>query len=145
MPTMRDMIRRKGSEVFSILPDAFVYEALAIMAKHNTGALLVVSGNKVEGILSERDCVRKVDLEGKSAKSARVSEIMTEKVVSVEAGQELEECMSLMIEKNIRHLPVMDGKALLGLISIRDVLREVVEVQKVMIAQLEHYIHGDGR
>lgn len=145
MPTMRDMIRRKGSEVFSISPDAPVYEALTIMAKHNVGALMVISGNKVEGILSERDCVRKVELEGKAVKIAKVSEIMTKNLIYVQAGQELEECMSVMIEKNIRHLPVMDGKDLLGLISIRDVLREVVEVQKVMIAQLEHYIHGDGR
>lgn len=145
MPTVRDMIRRKGSEVFSILPDALVYEALTIMAKHNVGALMVISGNKVDGILSERDCVRKVELEGKAVKTAKVSEIMTRNLIYVQAGQELEECMSLMIEKNIRHLPVMDGKDLLGLISIRDVLREVVEVQKVMIAQLEHYIHGDGR
>ncbi|MBC7878602.1 MAG: CBS domain-containing protein [Anaerolineales bacterium] len=145
MPTMRDMIRRKGNEVYSILPDAPVYEALTIMAKHNVGALMVISGTKVEGILSERDCVRKVELEGKAVKIVKVSEIMTRNLISVQAGQELEECMSVMIEKNIRHLPVFDGNDLLGLISIRDVLREVVEVQKVMIAQLEHYIHGDGR
>ncbi|MEK6751210.1 MAG: CBS domain-containing protein [Chloroflexota bacterium] len=145
MPTVRDMIRKKGSEVFSILPDATIYEALTIMAKHNTGALMVVSGNKVEGILSERDCVRKMDLAGKTSKSTKVSEIMTSKVIYVEAGQELEECMALMIDKNIRHLPVFDGKELLGLISVRDVLKEVVDVQKFMISQLEHYITGGGR
>ncbi|WKZ34257.1 MAG: CBS domain-containing protein [Anaerolineales bacterium] len=145
MPTVRDMIRKKGGEVFSILPDASVYDALAVMAKHNTGALMVVRGNKVEGILSERDCVRKVDLEGKTAKTIQVSEIMTTKVIYVEAGQELEECMALMIDKNIRHLPVFDGKELLGLISVRDVLKEVVDVQKFMISQLEHYITGGGR
>lgn len=145
MPTVRDMIRRKGSEVISILPDATIYEALTMMAKHNTGALMVVSGKKVEGILSERDCVRKVDLAGKTSKNTKVSEVMTSKVVFVEAGQELEECMALMIEKNIRHLPVFDGKELLGLISVRDVLKEVVDVQKLMISQLEHYITGGGR
>jgi len=145
MPTVRDMIRKKGSEVFSILPDATVYEALTIMAKHNTGALMVVRGNKVEGILSERDCVRKMDLAGKTAKNTKVSEIMTSKVIYVEAGQELEECMALMIDKNIRHLPVFDGNELLGLISVRDVLKEVVDVQKFMISQLEHYITGGGR
>ena len=145
MPTVRDMIRKKGSEVFSILPDATIYEALTIMAKHNTGALMVVSGNKVEGILSERDCVHKMDLAGKTSKSTKVSEIMTSKVIYVEAGQELEECMALMIDKNIRHLPVFDGKELLGLISVRDVLKEVVDVQKFMISQLEHYITGGGR
>jgi len=146
MSTVRDMIRKKGSEVFSISFDATVYEALTIMARHNTGALMVVSANnKVEGILSERDCVRRVELEGKTAKGTLVSEIMTSKVIYVEAGQQLEECMALMIDKNIRHLPVFEGKELLGLISVRDVLKEVVDVQKFMISQLEHYITGGGR
>jgi CBS domain-containing protein len=145
MSTVRDMIRRKGSEIFSIPPTATVLEALTLMAKHNTGALMVVSGSKIEGIISERDCVRKMDLEGRAAKSTRVSEIMTSKLISVEAGQQLEECMSLMIEKNIRHLPVYDGRELLGLISIRDVLKEVIDVQKSLISQLEHYITGGGR
>ncbi len=145
MPTVRDMIRRKGSEIFSILPDSTIYEALTIMAKHNTGALMVVSANKVEGILTERDCVRKVDLVGKTSKNTKVNEVMTSKVIYVEAGQELEECMALMIDKNIRHLPVFDDSELLGLISVRDVLKEVVDVQKFMISQLEHYITGGGR
>lgn len=145
MSTVRDMIRKKGSEIFSVPPDATIYEALSIMAKHNTGALMVVRGSKVDGILSERDCVRKVDLAGKTSKNTKVSEIMTSKVVYMEADQELEECMALMIDKNIRHLPIFDGKELLGLISVRDVLNEVVDVQKFMIAQLEHYITGGGR
>ncbi|NOH02860.1 MAG: CBS domain-containing protein [Chloroflexi bacterium] len=145
MPTVRDMIRKKGGEIFSVVPDATVYEALSVMAKNNTGALMVLSGNKVEGILSERDCVRKVDLAGRSSKTTRVSEIMTTKVIFVEASQPLEECMALMIDKNIRHLPVYDGGQLLGLISVRDVLKEVVDVQKFMISQLEHYITGGGR
>ena len=142
MSTVRDMIRKKGSEVYSILPSATVYEALVIMAKYNTGAVLVATGNKVDGILSERDCVRSVELEGRSVKNTKVSEIMTTKVIFVEASQPLEECMALMINKNIRHLPVYDGKELLGLISVRDVLNEVVDVQKFMISQLEHYITG---
>ena len=146
MSTVRDMIRKKGGEVFSISSDATVYEALTIMAKHNTGALMAVNANnKVEGILSERDCVRRVELEGKTAKGTLVSEIMTSKVIYVEAGQQLEECMALMIDKNVRHLPVFDGSELLGLISVRDVLKEVVDVQKFMISQLEHYITGGGR
>ena len=142
MSTVRDMIRKKGSEVYSILPGATVYEALVIMAKYNTGAVLVATGNKVDGILSERDCVRRVELEGRSVKNTKVSEIMTTKVIFVEASQPLEECMALMINKNIRHLPVYDGNELLGLISVRDVLNEVVDVQKFMISQLEHYITG---
>jgi CBS domain-containing protein len=145
MSTVRDMIRKKGSEVFSISPDATVFEVLTLMAKYNTGAMMVVKNGKVEGIVSERDCVRKMDLEGRSSKSAKVSEIMTSKVIYVEAGQQLEECMALMIDKNIRHLPVYDGNELLGLISVRDVLKEVIDVQKFMISQLEHYITGGGR
>lgn len=145
MSTVRDMIRRKGGEIFSISPDSTVYEALALMAKHNTGALMVLTGGKVEGIISERDCIRKVDLAGKSSQTTSVSEIMTSKVVYIEAGQPLEECMALMIDKNIRHLPVFDGNEFLGLISVRDVLKEVVDVQKFMISQLEHYITGGGR
>ena len=145
MSTVRDMIRKKGSEVFSISPDATVFEALSLMAKYNTGAMIVTRNGKVEGIVSERDCVRKMDLEGRSAKTAKVSEIMTSKVIYVKAGQQLEECMALMIDKNIRHLPVYDGNELLGLISVRDVLKEVIDVQKFMISQLEHYITGGGR
>ena len=145
MSTMRDMLKKKGGEVISIAPDATVLDALAMMAKSNTGALMVVNGGKVEGILSERDCIRKVDLMGRDSKTTKVSEIMTTKVIYVEASQPLEECMALMIDKNIRHLPVYDGKELLGLISVRDVLKEVVDVQKFMISQLEHYITGGGR
>ncbi len=145
MSTVRDMIRRKGGEIYSITPDSSVFEALELMAQHNTGALMVVSGSKVEGIISERDCVRKVDIAGKSSKTTKVNEIMTSKVVYIEASQPLEECMALMIDKNIRHLPVYDGKEFLGLISVRDVLKEIVDVQKFMISQLEHYITGGGR
>ena len=145
MSTVRDMIRNKGSEVFSITADVTVFEALKLMAQHNTGALMVVNGKKVEGILSERDCVRKVELLGKTAKGTTVGEVMTDKVIYVEASQPLEECMALMIDKNIRHLPVFDDKELLGLISVRDVLREMVDVQQFLISQLEHYITGGVR
>jgi CBS domain-containing protein len=145
MSTVRDMIRKKGSEVFSVTADMSVLDALKLMAQHNTGALMVVNGKKIEGILSERDCVRKLELMGRNAKNTTVGEIMTDKVIYVEASQPLEECMALMIDKNIRHLPVFDGKELLGLISVRDVLREVVDVQQFLISQLEHYITGDGR
>ena len=125
MSTVRDMIRKKGGDVFTISPEATVLEALNLLAQHNAGALMVMNGAKVEGILSERDCVRKVDLAGKTAKGLKVKDIMTSKVIYVEASQPLDECMALMIDKNIRHLPVYDGKELLGLISVRDVLKEV--------------------
>lgn len=142
MVNVRDLIRKKGGQIFSVKPDATVLEALKLMADKNTGAVMVMDGNKIAGILSERDCARKLDLDGKSAKTTKVSEIMTSKVLYVEASQSLEECMAIMIDKNIRHLPVYEGEKLLGLISVRDVLKEVVDYQKFMISQLEHYISG---
>ena len=145
MATVRDMIRKKGSEVFSIAPESTVYEAMESMAQHNTGALLVMSGEKMVGILSERDCVRRVELEGRNVRETKVSDIMTGEVITVDCDQPLEECMSLMLEKSIRHLPVYDSKKLMGFVSVRDVLREMIEMQQVMLSQLERYITGGGR
>jgi CBS domain-containing protein len=145
MATVRDMVRKKGYEVFTIAPEATVFEALEMMAKHNIGALLVMTEDEIKGIVSERDCIRKVDVIGKNARDTRVSDIMTSSVITVDANQPLEECMSLMIDKNIRHLPVCEGKELLGLVSVRDVLKEVIEVQQMMLSQLERYITGGGR
>lgn len=145
MSTVRDIIRKKGSEIWSIAPDASVYDAIQMMAEKNAGALLVITGDSVEGILSERDCIRKVDLKGHTSRMTKVNDIMTSEVVSVQATEQLEECMTTMIENNIRHLPVYDGEQLLGLISVRDVLKEVVEVQKSLISQLERFIIGGGR
>jgi CBS domain-containing protein len=145
MTTIRDIIRKKGGEVYSISPDASVFEALKLMADHNTGALLVMSGGKVEGILSERDCVRRLDLHGRKAKDTTVNDIMTSKVLYAQVNQSIEECVAVMLDKNIRHLPVFDGDELVGLISARDALAEMVDQQKFMISQLEHYITGGGR
>ena len=145
MATVRDMIRKKGSKVFTIAPEASVLDALEMMAKHNIGALLVMSGEDQVGILSERDCIRKVELMGKHVRDTKVNEIMTSDVVTVDCGQPLEECMTLMIDRNIRHLPVYDGKELMGLLSVRDVLKEVIEVQQMMLSELERYITGSGR
>jgi CBS domain-containing protein len=145
MTTLRDIIRKKGEEVYSISPQATVFEALKMMADHNTGALLVISDGKVRGILSERDCVRRLDLHGRNARDTRVEEIMTSKVLYAQATQSIEECIAIMIDKNIRHLPVFDGDQLIGLISARDALKEMVDEQKFVISQLEHYITGGGR
>lgn len=142
MATVRDMIRKKGGDIFMISPDATVFEALKLMAEHNTGALLVVGDATVDGIISERDCVRKVELDEKNVRDTRISDIMTSKVISINADEPLEECMTLMLEKSIRHLPVYDGTKLLGLVSVRDVLKEVVDVQQMMLSQLERYITG---
>ena len=145
MTTVRDMIRKKGYQVFSIAPDATVLDALSMMAEHNIGALLVMSEGEMVGIVSERDCVRKVDLMGKKASETRIKDIMTSNVITMEASHPLEECMSLMIEKNFRHMPVCEGKELLGILSVRDVLKEVIEVQQMMLSELERYITGGGR
>jgi CBS domain-containing protein len=140
MINVRDLIRQKGSEVFSVGPEASVLEAMKLMADRNTGAVLVMEDGEIAGILSERDCVRKLELLGRGAAATRTREIMTSKVLYVDVGQSLEECMAIMIDKNIRHLPVYENGKLLGLISVRDVLKGVVDYQQFMISQLEHYI-----
>jgi CBS domain-containing protein len=139
------MIRKKGSEVYSVSPESTVYEALEAMAQHNTGALLVMEGEKMVGILSERDCVRKVDLQGRNARQTNVREIMTADVITVNCDQPLEECMTLMQDKGIRHLPVYDNQELVGFVSVRDMLGEMLEMQQIMLHELERYITGGGR
>ena len=145
MITVREMIHKKGEQVWSVSSDASVFDALKVMAETNAGAVLVINDGKVVGILSERDCVRKVDLQGRASQNAKVAEIMTTKVLYVEASQSLEECVAIMIDKNIRHLPVYENSKLIGIISVRDALKEMVDYQKFMISQLEHYITGGGR
>jgi len=144
MATAKDLLRgRTMGEVFSVGPDASVQEALDLLAEHNVGALLVMDMNgRVNGILSERDIVRKVGLHGRSAYETKVREIMTGKVLYVEADQSVEECMALMNDKGIRHLPVYEKGTLLGLISVRDVLRMVITEQQIFITHLEQYIRG---
>jgi len=145
MTLLREIIHRKGGDVYSVDPDASVLEALKMMADKNTGAVMVLSGGKVAGILSERDCIRRLELHGRNARDTQVKDIMTSKVVYVQASQSLEECVAVMIDKNIRHLPVFEDQELVGLISARDALREMVDEQKFVISQLEHYITGGGR
>ena len=145
MTTLRDIIHKKGGEVYSVQPDASVLEALKLMADQNTGAVLVLLEGRVEGILSERDCVRRLELHGRNAHDTKVKDIMTSKVLYVQASQTLEECVAIMIDKNIRHLPVFEEQELAGLISARDALKEMVDQQKFVISQLEHYITGGGR
>lgn len=145
MTLLRDIIHKKGDDVFSIEPDASVLEALKVMSNKNTGSLIVLDNGKVVGILSERDCIRRVDLHGRTSKDTQVKDIMTSKVLYGQAEQTLEECVAIMIDKNIRHLPVFDGEKLVGVISARDALKEMVDQQKFVISQLEHYITGGGR
>lgn len=144
MATARDLIKNKGvSQILAISPDASVHEAIKLMADHNVGAVLVETiVDKVQGILTERDILLKVDAKSRNAKETKVRDIMTEKVLYVESNQSVEECMELMNSKSIRHLPVYENNNLIGLISVRDVLREVIAEQKNMISHLENYISG---
>ena len=144
MANARDLIKNKNvSQILSISPDASVLEAIKMMAEHNVGAVLVESvADKVQGIMTERDVIIKLEAKDRSAADTKVRELMTDKVLYVESTQSVEECMELMNAKGIRHLPVYENGDLLGLISIRDVLREVIAEQKTMISHLENYISG---
>lgn len=137
--TVRDMLRGK-SDVYSVGPRDTVYDALRLMADRNIGAVLVRSGEQIDGIFSERDYARKVILLGKSSRDTLVSEIMTTRVVSVEPEWTAEQCMALMTEKRIRHLPVIEEGRLIGVISIGDVVRAVVDEQQFTIDSLQRYI-----
>jgi CBS domain-containing protein len=142
MTTVRDVLKAKGGVVFAAEPDDTVYNALTIMAEQNIGALLVREGARVVGIFSERDYARQVILKGKASKDTPIRDVMTARVVFVRPEQNIEECMALMTDKHIRHLPVLDGDTLVGLVSIGDVVKAVISEKEFLIAQLEHYITG---
>jgi len=142
METVRSMLRHKGSDIFWVTPEATVYEAVAMMADKSVGALLVLSGGKLAGIVSERDYARKVILKGKHSHEMQVKEIMTSPVFTVSPGHSVEDCMRVITAHRIRHLPVMDGDALLGMISIGDVVRSIISTQAHAVDQLSGYIEG---
>jgi CBS domain-containing protein len=132
----------KGKKTWTVAPSASVYDAISEMASREIGALLVTEGDKVIGIITERDYARKIILEGKSSKNTPVREIMTKRVIYVVPDQKIEECMALMIEKRIRHLPVLEGNKLVGMISMRDVVKELISEREFIIDQLTRYISG---
>jgi CBS domain-containing protein len=142
MSTVKDLLTGKGSSVSTVSPQANVYEALAIMAEKNIGALVVVSEEKVVGLVSERDYARKVVLKGRSSKEIAVKDIMSSAVVSVTPSKTVEECMAIMTEKRYRHLPVLDNGKLVGIISIGDLVKSIISEQKFMIENLKNYISG---
>ena len=141
MKTVDQMLEGKKQQLLYITPDATVFDALKLMAERDVGALVVLEGEKLAGIFSERDYARKIILLGKSSKETLVREIMTDKVLCVRPEQTVQECMALMTEKRIRHLPVLDNKKVIGVISIGDVVKETISEQKFIIEQLETYIH----
>ena len=145
MTMVKHLLQQKGSEVWSIAPGAMVYEALQLMADKNVGALVVVEEGQLVGIMSERDYARKVILLNKSSMTVPVKEIMTTKVFYVSPESSIEECMALMTDKHIRHLPVLEEGQLVGVISIGDVVKAIISDREFIIEQLQNYIVGEGQ
>jgi CBS domain-containing protein len=137
------ILAHKGSAVWSIAPNAMVFDAIQLMADKNVGALPVVDNGRLVGMISERDYTRKVILRGKSSKDTPVRDIMTQELVTVKAVDTVSECMRIMTDKRIRHLPVMDGSEMIGLVSIGDLVRRIISAQTATIDNLEKYITGD--
>jgi CBS domain-containing protein len=136
------ILNQKSGEIFSIAPDATVFKAIEMMADRNVGALLVMKSQKLVGMMSERDYTRKVFLRGKSSKETRVEEIMTPDVFTTHPQEGVEKCLRLMTDKHIRHLPVLEDKKVVGVISIGDLVKHVISCQSATIAHLENYISG---
>jgi CBS domain-containing protein len=137
-----ELIQSKGSQVWTVTPEAMVFDAIQIMADKNIGALVVTEGGKMVGLVSERDYTRKVILKGKSSRTTPVREILSEKVVSVGPDTTVQECLRLMTRSRIRHLPVLKGNQLQGIVSIGDLVNWVIQAQSSTIQQLETYISG---
>jgi CBS domain-containing protein len=140
--TVDAILKQKGSRVWTIPAEATVFEAIQLMAARNIGALVVLSGDKLGGIFSERDYTRKVALHGKSSKETLVSEVLSSNLLVAAPSSTVEDCMRLMTEHRVRHLPVLDGGTLIGLVSIGDLVNWIISVQSVEISQLQSYISG---
>jgi CBS domain-containing protein len=142
MTTVRSVLQTKDNTLWSIAPEALVFDALKIMADKNVGALLVMQKEKVVGIFSERDYARKIVLKGESSHTTAIKDVMTSGVLSVHPEQSIDECMALMTNKHVRHLPVIENGKLIGLISIGDVVKAIISEHEYTIKQLENYITG---
>jgi CBS domain-containing protein len=142
MMNVRQLLDRKGRELFSITPNAAVLDAIRMMAERHVGALLVLQGDELSGIVSERDYARKVILLGRSSADTPVRDIMSTPVLTVEPEATVEKCMQLMTEHRVRHLPVVEGRRLVGMVSIGDLVKAVIADQQQQIEQLESYIHS---
>jgi len=144
MKTVDRLLQKKGRDIISVKPDATVYEALTVMGERNVGAVLVMEGDRLEGIFSERDYARKIVLKGKRSRETKVREIMTPHVVCISGERTVEEAMALMTGKRVRHLPVVAGDRVQGVVSIGDVVKAVIDEQEFHIQQLELYITSGG-
>ena len=142
MKTITQLLKRKGNNVYTISPDASIYDALELMAEKNIGALVVLKDNIPVGIISERDYARKGILSGLASRDTRVSEIMVSRIIYIKSTNHIDEAMALMSDKHIRHLPVVEDEKLLGIVSIGDLVTATIEEQKFTIEQLTHYING---
>ena len=138
--TVNQILSKKGREVYSVLPTITVFEALGVMSEKNIGAILIIENTQLKGILSERDYARKIALKAKSSKKTFVNEIMEENVVVVKPSDNLDYCMELMDSKRVRHLPVSENDIIIGIISISDVVKAIIEIQKETIKHLDSYI-----
>ena len=144
MKSVRDLLAGKGTDIWSIAPDKTVYDALSMMADRGIGAVLVVEGARLVGILSERDYARQVILKGKASKDTPVREIMTTKLIHVTPEHTIDDCMAIMTDSRIRHLPVLSAEKLVGILSIGDVVKAVISEKQSHIEQLEDYIKTSG-
>lgn len=142
MKTVKEILKAKGREIWSVRPDDTVFEAVRFMADKSIGSLLVMDGDKLVGIVTERDYARKVILEGKSSRDSAVKEVMTTRVLCVSPDRTVEECMALMTDKRARHLPVIEDERVVGVVSIGDLVKALINEQKILIDQLQHYIAG---
>ena len=142
MKRVKDILAVKGQAIYSIAPDASVYDAMKQMADKGIGALLVMESERLVGVISERDYARKVILLGRSSRSTQVKEIMTAHVLYAQPLQNIDECMAIMTERRVRHLPVVDAGKVIGVISIGDLVKSIITEQKFIIEQLEKYITG---
>jgi len=140
MSMVHDILRAKGDSVYAVSPDVTVLEALSVMADHDIGAVLVLDGERLVGVLSERDYARKVVLAGRSSKDSKVREVMTSHVVCVAPTRSIDECMALMTDRRLRHLPVLEHKRVIGVVSIGDLVKATIDDQQFTIEQLQSYI-----
>ena len=143
MTTVKHVLDHKGHHVHFIHPDASVFDALKMMAENNIGSLVVLEDGKLVGVITERHYAREIVLKGRTSPGTRVRDIMSTKVIYTRPDQSVEECMAVMTAKAVRHLPVLEGGRLVGIVSIGDMVKSVISDQKFIIEQLEHFIHGD--